>query len=105
MLAACTLACFKGDYGRAAELARHGLELFGSLGDHRGMAQSYRFLGEAAIAVGDDDAAEPQFESALAEAIRAGDPFVEANACNMLGQVHRHRGDFRRANALFWRSL
>jgi non-specific serine/threonine protein kinase len=105
VLAACTLACFKGDYPRAAELARQCVELFGSLGDHRGLAQAYRFVGEAAIAVGDDDAAEPQFESALAEAIVAGDPLIEANACNMLGQVHRHRGDFRRASTLFWRAL
>jgi predicted ATPase len=105
VLAACNLACFKGDYVRAVELARQGIELFGSLGDHRGMARAYRFLGETAIAVGDDDAAEPQFEAALAEAIAAGDRPGEAHACNMLGQVARHRGDFRRASTLFWRAL
>ncbi|HEY2579340.1 MAG TPA: tetratricopeptide repeat protein [Streptosporangiaceae bacterium] len=105
VLTACNLACFKGDYVRTAELARQGIELFGALGDHRGLAQAYRFLGEAAIAVGDDDAAEPQFESALAEAIHTGDPLIEANVCNMLGQVARHRGGFHQASTLFWRAM
>jgi len=36
VLTACTLACFKGDYGRTAELTRHGIELCAPLGDHRG---------------------------------------------------------------------
>ena len=105
VLAACTLACFQGNYARTEALARRGIELCEPLGDHRGLAEAYRFLGEAAIAVSDDDVAEPHFERELAEASQDGDVLGQANAYNMLGQTARHRGEFRRARSLFWQAL
>jgi len=105
VLAACTLACFKGDYARTAELARHGIELCTPLGDHRGLAMAHRFLGEVALDVGDQAAAEPHFERELAEASQAGDVSRQAQAYNMLGQTARLQGEFRRASSLLWQAL
>ena len=105
VLAACALACFQGDYARTATLARHGIELCAPLSDHCGLARAYRFLGEAALAVGDDDEAEPNFERELAEAALAGDMLDLAAAYNMLGQAARHRGEVRRATSLIWQAL
>jgi predicted ATPase len=105
VLAACGLACFKGDYARATELARHGIELCVPLGDHEGLSRAYRFLGEAALAVGDYAMAEPHFERELAEAQLADDMSGQADACNMLAEIARHRGEFRHANSLLWTAL
>ncbi len=105
LLEACALACFAGDYARAAELAGHSLAICQPLGDHKGLARAHRFLGETALALGDDGAADPHFRQELAEASLAGDLGGQAAACNMLGQTARHRGDFRGANAVFWRAL
>ena len=65
---------------------------------------AYRFLGEAALAVGDDNEAEQHFERQLAEATQARDPLGQADACNMLGQAARHRGEFGRARPLLWQA-
>jgi predicted ATPase len=105
VLAACALACFKGDYGRTAELARQGIELCAPLGDHRGLALAHRFLGEVALDIGDIVAAEPHFERELAEAAQAGDVAWQAHAYNMLGQTARLQGEFRRASSLLWQGL
>jgi non-specific serine/threonine protein kinase len=105
VLTACTLACFKGDYARTAELARHALELCAPLGDHQGLARAHRFLGEVALGVGDHAAAEPHFERELAEASLAEDLSWQAHAYNMLGQTARLQGEFRRASFLFWQAL
>ena len=75
------------------------------LGDHRGLARAHRFLGEAALALGDNDGAEPQFRQELAEASLAGDLGGQAAAYNMLGQTARLRGDFPLANARLWRAV
>ena len=105
VLAACALACFKGDYARTAELARHGIELCAPLGDHQGLALAHRFLGEVALGVGDHAAAEPHFERELAEASLADDVSWQAHAYNMLGQAARLQGEFRRASSLLWQAL
>jgi len=105
VLAACTLACFQGDYPRTEKLARHGIELCAPLADHAGLARAYRFLGEAALAVGERDRAEPHFQRQLDEALRAGDIAGQADAYNMLAQTARYQEDFRRAQALLWRAL
>jgi predicted ATPase len=105
VLAACTLACFQGDYAKTVELARQGIELCAPLGDHQGLARAHRFLGEVALGVGDHAAAEPHFERELAEALQAGDVSWQAHAYNMLGQTARLQGEFRRANSLLWQAL
>ncbi len=105
VLGACALACFKGDYARTAELARHGIELCAPLGDHQGLALAHRFLGEVALGMGDHAAAVPHFECELAEASQAGDVSWQAHAYNMLGQTARLQGEFRRANSLLWQAL
>ena len=105
VLAACTLACFQGDYARTAELARHGIDLCSPLGDHRGLARAHRFLGEAALALGHYAAAEPHFERQLAQASLVGDASWQADAYNMLGQPARYRGEFGHAQRLLWQSV
>jgi predicted ATPase len=105
VLAACALACFKGDYARTVQLARSGLELCGPLGDHQGLARAHRFLGEAALGAGDHAAAEPHFRRQLAEASLAGDLWGQADAWNMLAQASRLQGEFRRASSLLWQAL
>jgi predicted ATPase len=105
VLAACTLACFQGDYARAVELAEHGIELCAPLGDHQGLAQAHRFLGEVALGRGDLAAAEPHFERELDEASQGSDVSWQAHAYNMLGQAARLQGEFGRASFLLWRAL
>jgi predicted ATPase len=101
LLEACALACFAGDYALAAQ----GLAKCRLLGDHWGLARAHRFLGEAALAQGDIDAAEPHFRHELAEAALAGDPGGQAAAYNMLGQTARLQKQFHRANSMLWRAL
>jgi predicted ATPase len=105
LLEASALACFVGDYPRTIELARGGLALCEQLGDHRGVSRAYRFLGEAAIDIGDDDEAERCFRRQLDEAVQAGDIRGQAAAYNMLGQVQRHRGHYHEATALLRNAL
>jgi predicted ATPase len=105
VLVACALACFQGDYPRATGLARHAIELCAPLGDHEGLARAHRFLGEAALEVGDYVTAEPHFRRQLAEAGLAGDLRAQAAACNMLAQPARYRGEFRRARSLLWQAV
>jgi non-specific serine/threonine protein kinase len=105
VLAACTLACFQGDYARTAELAWHGIELCTPLDDHQGLARAYRFLGETALARGDHATAEPHFERQRAEASLVGEVSWLADAYNMLGQPARYRGQFGHAQQLLWQSV
>jgi predicted ATPase len=105
LLEACALACFAGDYARASDLAAQGLAQCRPLRDHWGLARAHRFLGEAALAQGDIDAAEPQFRHQLAEATLAGDPGGQAGAYNMLGQTARLNKNFQQANSMLWRAL
>lgn len=100
LIEASALVCFVGDYPRTIELARDGLAVCQQLGDHRGVSRAYRFIGEAAIDIGDDDEAERCFQLQLDEAMRAGDVRGQATAYNMLGQVERHRGNYQEATAL-----
>ncbi len=99
VLEACTLACFGGDYAATIDLARQGLELCGELGDLRGLAWAHRYLGEAALALGDLPTAESHFQSQLELAEQARDSWTEAAAWNMLAQVSRYQGRYRDATA------
>lgn len=99
------LECFRGDYSRAATLAEESRVLCARAGDHRGLARAHRFLGEAALAVGDLDLAEQQFRRQLADAERARDRVWEADAYNMLGQCVRQRGRYPEATRLLLRAL
>ena len=105
VLAAGFLFCLKGDFPRAIRLARHGIELCAPAGDHEGLSWAYVLLGEAAIAVGDDNTAELHYQRVLTEASQAGHLRNQAEAWNMLGQIARHRGDFGRASSLLGRAL
>ncbi len=109
VLEACALACFCGDYQAAVQFSRRGIELFTALGDHHGLARAHRYLGEAIGALGDDQAAQLNFELALAAARQADDVLAQASACNMLGMLHRSQGRLpeaaavlRQAVELFW---
>jgi predicted ATPase/Tfp pilus assembly protein PilF len=99
VLEASTLACFSGDYPAAAGLARQALELCGALGDLPGQSWAHRWLGEAALAVGDLTTAEPHFHRQLELAVQARDGWAEAHALNMLAQVSRHQGHYDEATA------
>ena len=105
VLEACALACFRGDFPAAADLAREGLELCAMLGDLLGLAWAHRYLGEVALALGDLATAQPHFQSQLELAEQAGDPWTEAAACNMLGQVSRYQGRYLDATGQLRRAL
>ena len=99
------LECFRGDYPRAVALAEQGRTLSQDLADHHAVARAHRFLGEAKLALGNLDAAEPHFRRELAEAELAGDKVLQAAAYNMLGQLARHRGRYSEATALLRHAL
>jgi len=103
-LSAGRLACLMGDYSRAAELALWCVRHCAPLGDHDCLAKAHLLLGEAAVAVG-DDAAEPHYQRALGEASLEGSLRYQAEAHKMLGEIARHRGDFRRAVTLLEQAL
>jgi predicted ATPase len=105
LLEASALACFLGDYPRAVGLAQEAIAVCEQLGDHRALSRAYRFLGEAAIDVGDDDEAERCFLQQLDESTQVGNLRGQASAYNMLGQVERHRGDYHKATALLRSAL
>ena len=98
-LEASMLACFRGDYPAAVDLARQGLDLCTTLDDLPGQAWAHRFLGEAALARGDLITAEPHFRSQLELAELARDAQAEAVAWNMLAQVSRYQGRYPDATA------
>jgi len=99
VLEASNLACFGGDYHATTELARRGLELCGELGDLLGQSWAHRWLGEAALALGDLVTAEPHFRRQLELAEEARDRWAEAHALNMLAQVSRYQGRYDEATA------
>jgi predicted ATPase len=99
-LDACALACFSGDYERGAELGRDCVALLEPAGDNHGLTAAHRFLGEAALAVGELGAAEDHFRQAITAAERAGSTHDRAAAVNMLGQLCRHTGDHSRSRQL-----
>ena len=105
VLAAGWLFCHKGDFPRAAELARHTIELCAPVADHRSLSWAYLLLGEAAIDTGDDTTAEGHYQCALSEAAQAGHQRNQAEAWNLLGQIARHRGDYDRAARLLGHAL
>ena len=99
VLEASGLACFGGDYHAATGLARQGLELCGELDDLRGQSWAHRWLGTAALALGDLTTAEPHFQSHLELAEQARDRWGEASAWNILAQVSRYQGRYDDATA------
>ena len=105
LLEACALACLRGDYPAADDLAGQGLELCQQIGDRTGLAWAHRYIGEAALAVGDLAAAESHFNDQLALAQQARDPVGEASARNMLAQVFRYQGRYDDATAHLRRAL
>jgi predicted ATPase len=105
LLEACALACLRGDYPAAVDLAGQGLKLCQQIGDRPGLAWAHRYIGEAALAVGDLTAAESHFNDQLALAQQARDPVGEASARNMLAQVFRYQGRYDDATAHLRRAL
>jgi predicted ATPase len=99
VLEASGLACYRGDYPATAELAGQGLELYSALGDLPGQARAHRWLGEAALALGDLTTAEPHFHRQLKLAGQARDRPAEAKAVHLLSQVSRYQGRYREATA------
>jgi predicted ATPase len=105
LVEASRLQCFGGNYRRTVALAEEGLALFEALGDVVGQAWAHRFLGEAAISIGDLETARPHFTRQLAFAEELGDRFVEAEACNCLGQLIGYQGRYEEAGAVLRRGL
>jgi tetratricopeptide (TPR) repeat protein len=99
VLEASGLACFGGDYHAAADLARQGLGLCGQLGDLPGQSWAHRWLGEAALALGDPATAGPHLQRHLDLAEQARDRWAEASAWNILAQVSRYQGRYDDATA------
>jgi predicted ATPase len=105
LLEASALACLRGDYSAATGYGRQGQEICAELGDLPGLAWAHRYIGEAALAVGDLAIAESCFNHQLALARRAHVSADEASARNMLAQVFRYQGRYRDASAHLHRAL
>lgn len=105
LVGASRLQCFRGDYPRTVTLAVEALAAFDKLDDPIGAAWAHRYIGEAALALGDVETARPHFSAQLALVEQAGDPWAEADACNMLGQLNRHLGRYEEAETFLRRAL
>jgi len=100
LLEASTIACYRADYPKTVALAQRAIDLFAALGDSSGLWRGYRYLGEAAMGVGDVAGAEPLFQRELAVAREGDDRRGQGDAYNMLGQAARCLGRYGEANAL-----
>lgn len=62
LLEASTIACYRVDYPKTVALAQQAIALFATFGDSSDLWRGYRYLGEAAMGVGDVATAEPLFQ-------------------------------------------
>ena len=99
------LAHYQGDYDRAEALCQDALELSGTLGDRRGIAEAQTGLGLVRRARGDYPEAETLFREALAEYEGLGDDAGVARAVDRLAMHFVVIGDDAQARPLFEDSL
>lgn len=99
LLEAAGLACFRGHYPRTDALARQALAECQVLNDLPGQSRAHRYLGEAALALGDLATAESHIACQVALAERARDSWALADARNMLGTLLRYQGRHNAATA------
>ncbi len=83
----------RGDYADARKFFELSLRDNLSIYNEPGMARSYNSLGKVALAVGDLDGAEADFENAFGLASRLGDSELLAETEGNLGELKLARGD------------
>jgi predicted ATPase/DNA-binding SARP family transcriptional activator/DNA-binding CsgD family transcriptional regulator len=98
------LARYQGDYVRAEELCRDGLELFRSLDDVEGVAEATTGLALIRSARGDYAEAETLYREALSIYERLGDEAGIARTLDRFALNFVVTGEFDRARPLFERS-
>jgi class 3 adenylate cyclase/tetratricopeptide (TPR) repeat protein len=99
------IAHTEGTFGRAAVLYRSAYEEAQRVGSLSDRARTVNALGNAARDVGDYDAAERYFLTALDIWTRTGDVECIAGAQNNLGNLAMSRGDLARAREHHHKSL
>ena len=99
------LACFAGDYDRAAEAAEEARELARHLGSRRWEARADMVLGLAASGLARPGEAEQRHRAAIEAARDAGDRWCYACALNSLGNVLALRGATSAARDSYEESL
>jgi hypothetical protein len=93
------------DVAEEHALLTRAAELYRSIGDLRGQAQSVFFVGcYHHVVHGDNTAALPHFELALELATRAGDDLLRSYAIRHLGVVAHASGDLAEARRLLGES-
>lgn len=97
---AATLTFTRGDYDRAAELARENLALRQQLADRHGIATALNLLGAVMRARGNFDQAASCFDEALTVFEEIGDPGWMALTRGNLGILAFWRGDLTLAASL-----
>jgi predicted ATPase/DNA-binding SARP family transcriptional activator len=105
LLESGTLAHFQGDNGVAMDCVRQSLDLYEAAGDERGVARSYRCLGNIATVQGDYAAAAVYQEAVLEFWRRRGGARDIAAALNNIGNTANAGGDYAAARAAFEEGL
>ena len=99
------LACFAGDYDRAAEAAEEARELARRLENRRWEARAEMVLGLAASGLARPTAAEQRHRVAIEGAREAGDRWCYACALNSVGNVLALQGESSAARDSYEESL
>jgi hypothetical protein len=98
------LACFRGDYSEAVELARAGISAAESVGHQAVVARGHRVLAEAAVST-QDPGVDRICRRNVVEAVRCPEPLPSAEAYNLLGNALRQMGETAEATSVLWRGL
>ncbi|MBI3460793.1 tetratricopeptide repeat protein, partial [Candidatus Acetothermia bacterium] len=95
----------QGDYERAKELLKEGLEFSQKIGEKRGVADSLNKLGSIAFMQGDYAAARAFLEQSLAIRRELGDKLGIAVSLSGLGDMAMAQSDYSAAQSLHEQSL
>jgi predicted ATPase/DNA-binding SARP family transcriptional activator len=105
LLGASRIAGRRGELERARRFVQQALDLYGELGDERGIARALHEHGTIAARQGEHEHATSLFAESRAIAAKAGDPVQQAGAAIPLGGQAMGRGDYAQARVLFEQAL
>jgi predicted ATPase len=95
----------QGDYTQAFSLLKQALELYESLGDRWGIAQTFNAIGYAEHEQGDYARATDYYQRSLALFRELGDTRATAYLLNNLGNVAKEQADYEQAAAIHEQAL
>jgi predicted ATPase len=104
LVGAAVLAEREGAYGNAARHFREASEIYGSLGEHQGVARASCGLAFALLNLGRSEEGTAAAEHSLSAARTSGDAWTIACALSALAMTKDDTGDADGAEALLWDS-